>query len=136
MLTRMYVVPPPGLSSKETWIPEKPSLKAIRPIWAERAAQLVDALVAKRRFDAVTELNHERSQQGQRQSDDIVVIAHDAVDEPAAEPVDGERTGDLQRFTGGDVCHDLGIRRAPEPNLGAGQAGRGPERAGSDGRLW
>jgi cytochrome P450 len=32
------------------------ALKAIRPIWAERAAQLVDALVAKRRFDAVTEL--------------------------------------------------------------------------------
>jgi len=33
-----------------------PALKALRPIWEERAEALVDRLVAQRRFDAVTEL--------------------------------------------------------------------------------
>ena len=33
-----------------------PALKALRPVWEERAEALVDRLVAQRRFDAVTEL--------------------------------------------------------------------------------
>ena len=41
----------------------------------------------------VTEFGEHAPQQRQRQADHIVGVAHDAVDEPAAKAVDGERAG-------------------------------------------
>ena len=51
---------------------------------------------------------------GQRQADPDHVrrVAVDALDEPAAEPVEGERAGHGQRFAGREVGLQLGRVRA------------------------
>lgn len=46
--------------------------------------------------------------QRQAQADHIGRVAVDALDEPAAEPVEGEGTGDLQWLTGGEVGREVG----------------------------
>ena len=53
--------------------------------------------------DRDVELGEHRAQQRQRQPGDVARVAVDAVDEPAAEPVEGERAGHPQRLAGGDV---------------------------------
>src|SRR6478736_8895172 len=52
----------------------------------------------------------EVAQQRQAEADDAVVVALDARDERAAEPVDRERTGDPEGLARGDVGVDLGVR--------------------------
>lgn len=59
-----------------------------------------------RPFDV--ELSDERAQGRQREPDDGRGVALDAAYEGPAETVDGERSGDGERFAGGDVCVDLG----------------------------
>ena len=46
---------------------------------------------------------------GQRQADHRAVVALDPGDERAAQAVDGERAGHLQRLAGGHVGVDLGV---------------------------
>ena len=61
--------------------------------------------------DRDADLGEQPAQDGQGQADDVGRVAVDAVDEPAAEAVDGERAGDPQRLAGGDVGVDLGVGR-------------------------
>ena len=51
----------------------------------------------------VTELGHQPPEQRQADADHVVVVALDAGDERAAEPVDRERAGHVQRLAGRDV---------------------------------
>ena len=58
------------------------------------------------------ELPDEVAQRREREPDDRRRIALDPADERAAEAVDRERAGDLERLAGGDVGVDLGVGRA------------------------
>jgi len=72
----------------------------------------------------VAEFRHQLAHQRETEPDDVVVVALDAGDEGAAEPVDGERAGHLQRLAGRDVRRDLGVGDVGEVH------GRGCRRGG------
>src|SRR5690348_8795885 len=66
--------------------------------------------------DADPQLREKSPQYGQRDADDVAGVAVDALDEPAAEAVDGEGARDLHRFAGAHVRGDLRIGHIGEPH--------------------
>jgi putative flippase GtrA len=65
----------------------------------------------------MTELVEHEPQQRDADADDVVLVAGDAADEGAADPVEGEGAGHVQRLTGGDVGSDLLLGDPGEPDL-------------------
>ena len=66
--------------------------------------------------------------QRQAEADHVGRIALDAVDEPAAETVEGEGAGDPQRFAAGQVCRQVVSVRRAEMDCGAAGSTRGGRR--------
>ena len=77
----------------------------------------------------VTQLRDELPDQRQAHPDHVVVVALDAGDERAAEPVDGERAGDDQRLAGRDVRRDLLVADVREVHGGRRGRRRRPGRS-------
>ena len=72
----------------------------------------------------MAELGHQLPQQREAHAHHGVVVALDPRDEGAAEAVDRERTGDVQRLAGGDVRRDLVVVEVGEvDDRGRGRRG-------------
>ena len=72
----------------------------------------------------VAELSQEVPEQRQAEPHHVVVVALDAGDEGAAEAVDGERAGHVQRLAGGDVVVDLVVGQVGEVDHRGRRRGR------------
>ena len=67
------------------------------------------------------DVDQHRPQQRERQAEDCARVTVDAVDEPAAEPVEGEATRYAQRLSCCYVRFDFGVRWRAEPHFGGCQ---------------
>src|SRR4029453_5455793 len=91
--------------------------------------------------DAIAEVGEQAAEQRKRETEDVMRIADDTVDKRASEPVDGERTCDLQRLIGPQVrlelvgcgCSEAHLRRRhigrPDPRPDVDRAGSGEQSA-------
>src|SRR5262245_35944197 len=93
-------------------LPRWPGLIARGPVWPT-------SLLAPQGGDAETELVQQPAQQRQADPDHRSMVAVDALHEPAAQAIDGERAGDVEWLAGGDIGRDLVIAHGGEGHRGA-----------------
>src|SRR4249920_2421052 len=82
--------------------------------------------------DAIAEVGEQAAEQRQRETEDVMRIADDTVDKRTGEPVDGERTSDLQRLIGRQVRLELVGCGCSETHLRRRHVGRADTRSDVD----